>query len=83
MGDFSCILSSTDFVFKIIFFEKFPSGMPPECQTLWVQIRPNILPGLIWVQADKTCKKKVKVGNGVARLLKKLLTSEGDYSIKQ
>ena len=30
------------------------SGIPSECQTVWCQIRPNILSGLIWVQT--VCK---------------------------
>ena len=29
---------------------KFCSGIPLECQTVWIQIRPNFLLGLIWVQ---------------------------------
>ena len=24
--------------------------MPSECQTVWIQIRPDMLSGLIWVQ---------------------------------
>ena len=28
--------------------------MPSECQTIWIQIRPDILLGLIWVQT--VCK---------------------------
>ena len=39
--------------FKINFFEKILSGIPSECQTVWIQIRPNIS-GLIWVQS--VCK---------------------------
>ena len=35
--------------FKITFFKK-----SSECQTVWNQIRPDILSGLIWVQA--VCK---------------------------
>ena len=30
---------------------KFLSGKPPECQTVWIQIRSELLSGLIWVQA--------------------------------
>ena len=30
------------------------SGIPSECQTFWIQIRPDVLPGLIWVQT--VCK---------------------------
>ena len=36
------------------FFRKVLSGTPPECQTVWIQIRPNILSGLVWVQT--VCK---------------------------
>ena len=31
-------------------FQNILSGMPSECQTVWIQIRTNILLGLIWVQ---------------------------------
>ena len=31
-------------------FRKFLTGMPSDCQTVWIQIRPDILSGLIWVQ---------------------------------
>ena len=31
-------------------FQNIFSGMPSVCQTVWIQIRPGILPGLIWVQ---------------------------------
>ena len=45
---FSVFLSSGDF------FQKILSGMPSECQIVWVQIRPDISSGLIWVQT--VCK---------------------------
>ena len=48
LGSFSSFLSSADF-FQIIFFEKFFQEYH-QCQTVWIQIRPNILLGLIWVQ---------------------------------
>ena len=35
--------------FKISFFEKFFQECH-QCQTVWIQIRPDILSGLIWVQ---------------------------------
>ena len=28
---------------------KIISGIPSECQTVWIQIRPGVLSGLIWV----------------------------------
>ena len=49
-----CLLSSVVvFFFKINFFEKFFQEYN-KCQTVWIQIRPGILLGLIWVQT--VCK---------------------------
>ena len=42
-------LSSADF-FQNQLFQKTLSGIPPECQTVCIQIRPDIFSGLIWVQ---------------------------------
>ena len=36
------------------FYLNILSGIPSECQTDWIQIRPDILSGLIWVQT--VCK---------------------------
>ena len=44
---------SADF-FQNQLFQKILSGIPSECQTDWIQTRPNILLGLIWVQS--VCK---------------------------
>ena len=41
-------------IFKINFFEKFLLGIPSKCQTDWIQIRRDILSGLIWAQT--VCK---------------------------
>ena len=42
LGNFSCFfLSSADF-FKINFFAKILSAIPSECQTEWIQIRPDV-----------------------------------------
>ena len=49
LGNFACLLSSADF-FKNQLFRKILSGIQSECQTVWIQIRPNILSGLIWIQ---------------------------------
>ena len=46
-------LLSTDF-FQNQLFLKILSGTRSECQTVWIQIRPDILSGLIWVQT--VCK---------------------------
>ena len=39
---------------KSFFFLKILSGIPTDCQTDWIQFRPNILSGLIWLQT--VCK---------------------------
>ena len=44
-------LSSADF-FQNQCFKKNLTGIPSECQTAWIQIRSDILLGLIWVQTD-------------------------------
>ena len=36
--------------FKINFFEKVFQKITSECQTVWIQIRPDIMSGLIWIQ---------------------------------
>ena len=54
LGNFACFLSSADF-FQNHFFRKTLSGIPSECQTVWIQTRPDILSGLIWVQT--VCKR--------------------------
>ena len=46
---FPAFLSSADF-FEINFFGKFFTGIQAECKIVWIQIRPDILSGLIWVQ---------------------------------
>ena len=37
-------------IFSNQFFGKILSGIPSECQTVWIQIRPDISSGLIWIQ---------------------------------
>ena len=50
LGDFACyfVLPSTDSL-KIYFFEKFFQEYQ-RCRTVRIQIRPDVLSGLIWVQ---------------------------------
>ena len=48
-GYFACFLSSADFIFQNQLFRKILSGIPSEYQTVWIQIMPDILSGLIWV----------------------------------
>ena len=51
---FHAFLSSADF-FQNHLFRKIILGIPSECQTVWIQIRPDILSGLIWVQTVCKC----------------------------
>ena len=54
LGNFhDFLLSSADF-FQNQLFRKILSGTPSECQTVWTQIRTDILSVLIWVQT--VCK---------------------------
>ena len=55
LGNFAFLFCLWIFFFlKIIFFKNNLSGIPSECQTVRIQIRPDILSGLIWVQT--VCK---------------------------
>ena len=62
-------LSSADFFF--IFFSKILSGIP-SVSNIWIQIRADVLSGLIWVKtvcterlsADDTRRQRVKSDNG-------------------
>ena len=47
--EFFHVLSSADFFFKNQLFRKILSGIPSECQTDWMKIRPDVLSGLIWI----------------------------------
>ena len=51
LANFACFFVICGFLFKLTFSKKKNlSGIPSECQTVWIQIRPNILLGLIRVQ---------------------------------
>ena len=52
---FFCFLSSVDlFQNNPISKNSFRNTLPSECQTVWIQISPNILSGLLCVQT--VCK---------------------------
>ena len=51
---FHAVFSSADFFFQNQIFQKILSGILSEHQTVWIQIRPTILLGLIWIQT--VCK---------------------------
>ena len=75
-GQFFMFLSSADF-FQNQLFRKILSGIPPECQTDWTQIRPNILSGLIWVQS--VCKGYEQTTRGVLlKYFSALVIHDGD-----
>ena len=64
-------LSSADF-FQNQLFQKIISGMPSECQTLWILIRPDILSGLIWVRTVSKGYQQTRVSSVNWRLLSTL-----------
>ena len=47
LGIFSLLL----IFFKINFLKKIFQGYPPKSQTVWIQVRPDILSSLIWTQS--------------------------------
>ena len=47
VGNFACFLLS-DFFLKIVLQKT--SGIPLLCQTIWIQIRNDVLLGLNWIQ---------------------------------
>ena len=84
-----CIFISF-WIFKYCFYYSFPLlchillfgcwvfSIPSRCQTVWIQIRPNILTGLIWVQTvcngyQQTTKVDPRARLGVKEVNTKLL----------
>ena len=59
----TAFLSSADF-FQNQIFQKHLSGIPSDYQTNWIQIRPHIMSGLVWVQSVcKDYEQTTLVGN--------------------
>ena len=50
LGNFSCFFVSCCFFSKSTFSKKNISGIQSEFQTVWIQISPDVLLVLIWVQ---------------------------------
>ena len=51
LGNFVCFFVVCGFFFLINFFKIINlSGIPSECQTVWILIRHDVSSGLIWVQ---------------------------------
>ena len=62
-------LSPVDFFLKLTFSKKNLLGLPSECQTVWIQIRSDILSGLIRVQTVcKGYQQTIKVVTGGKRV---------------
>ena len=58
------------------FFKKNLSGIPSEFQTVWIQIRPDILLGLIWVQTIcKGYQQMTKVATSGERVKVPIMTA--------
>ena len=74
-------LSSADF-FQNQLFQKILSRMPSECQTDWIQIRLDILSGLVWVHSVcKGYQQTTLVGNELIPLrTRKLLDQSCPFS---
>ena len=75
LGYFACwvilhaFLSSAAF-FQTQLFLSILSGIPSECQIVWIQVRPNILSGLIWVQSVcKSYQQTTLVGKIISGIL--------------
>ena len=67
-------MSSADFIQNQL-FRKILSGIPSECQTDWIQIRPDIMSGLIWVQSVCKSYQQTTLGD-------KALKAHADLSSK-
>ena len=60
LGNFACFLSSVDYYF--FFFKKNLSGLPSECHTVGIQVRSDVLSGLICVETvAKVIRRRQKL----------------------
>ena len=72
-GYFSCFFYCLLIYFKINFFEKFFQEFH-SCQTGWIQIRPDIFSGLIWIQtSSKGYQQKTLVGRELRKYRCKMI----------
>ena len=66
--NFACFFPSAD-LFQNQLFRKIISGITSGCQTVWIQIRPDKMSGLIWVQTVwKGYKQMTKVAASKERV---------------
>ena len=62
LGNFSCFCCRLLTFFQNYLFQKKFSGTPLECQTVWIQIRTDVVSVLIWIQTVcKDYKQTAKV----------------------
>ena len=70
LENFACFLSSAD-IFQNQHFVKILSKIPSECRTVWIQIRFDVLSGLIWVQTFCKCYQQTALaGEELSKLLR-------------
>ena len=69
LRNFSCFLSFANFFSTSTFSKNSIRNMvSSECQTDWIQIRPDILSGLIWIQSGcKGYEQTTLVGKELTR----------------
>ena len=74
LGNFACFFVVCDFFLKSNISIKNLSEIPSECQTVWIQIRPDVLFGLIWVQTlCKGYQQMTKVATSRERVNKSMI----------
>ena len=76
LDNFSCIKCRLLTFFNINIFKKFSSRTLSECQTVWIQIRTDILSVLIWIQnVSKGYQQTTIVTTSKKRVNKNSITS--------
>ena len=74
LGNCSCFYFRLLTFFKIKFLKINHPGPPSECQTVWIQIKTDILLVFIWVQ--NVCKKAIGKRQNCPLACKELLTGK-------
>ena len=67
--------------FKVNVFKKNLSEILSECQTVWIQIRPDILSGLIWVQTICTVYQQTALTGEELRNIKYVVNFYNFYCL--
>ena len=66
--------------FQINFFQNILSGIPYECQSVWIQIRPDLLLGLVWVQTVCKVYQQKKLADKSYKYFEDILKCRGYYN---